>query len=110
MLAQRERSSPGDDAVSTQPPATIIPEGTRGPEDDFFCHKYQVWYKAADCVYRQRNETFPGCADCFQGHINSRSMDRGIAPPRFLGANPPGTTQLSAPGDLLQLRRRSRSE
>ena len=94
--------------MSTRPPATIISEGTRGPEDDFFCHKYLVWYGAADCVYRQKNETFPGCMDCFQGHINSRSLERGSAPPEFLGANPPGTTQPSVPGELLQLNPRRR--
>ena len=94
--------------MPTQPPARIIPEGTRGPEDDFFCHKYQVWYRAADCVYRQRNETFPGCMDCFQGHMNSRSLNGGVAPPPFLGADLPGRTQPAMPGELLQLRPGSR--
>lgn len=89
--------------MSAQPPALTIPEGTRGPQDDFFCHKYQVWYRSADCVYRQRNETFPGCAECFQGHINSRSLDRGIAPPRFLGEDSNDTPSHSTPGELLRL-------
>ena len=90
--------------VTTTLRDTIIPEGTRGPEDDFFCHKYQVWYTALDCVYRQKHETFAGCVDCFQGHMNSRCLDRGIAPPQFLGANPPDGAQPRQPGELLQLR------
>jgi len=90
--------------VPTEPDAAIVPEGTRGPDDDFFCHKYQVWYKAADCVYRQRHETFPGCIDCFQGHINSRSLDQGFAPPPFFGASRPGATPPALPGELLQIR------
>ena len=81
-----------------------IPEGTRGPLDDFFCHKYQVWYQSVDCVYRQRNETYTGCVDCFQGHLNARSLDRGVSPLEFLGADQPDGDSSSAPGELLQLR------
>ena len=90
--------------MSTQPTARVIPQGTRGPEDDFFCHKYQVWYRSSDCVYRQKNETFSGCMNCFQGHLNARSLERGTAPPAFLGADQPDGAHSSAPGALLQLR------
>lgn len=90
--------------MPAQPPANSIPEGTRGPEDDFFCHKYQVWYRAADCVYRQRNQTYDGCADCFQGHMNARCLDRGTAPPAFFGAAEPDASRPAEPGELLELR------
>jgi hypothetical protein len=51
------------------------PEATRGPHDDFFCHKYQVWYRLEDCVYRGVNRTYAGCVGCFQGHVNIRSWE-----------------------------------
>ncbi|MGH9866731.1 MAG: hypothetical protein ACREAA_01005 [Candidatus Polarisedimenticolia bacterium] len=53
-----------------------VPEGTRGPQDDFFCYKYQVWYRVADCVYRGQHKTFPGCVNCFQGLLNIRSREK----------------------------------
>ena len=56
-------------------------EGTRGPFDDFFCIKYQVWYRLEDCVYRGVNKTFSGCVNCFQGHLNIRSRETGARPP-----------------------------
>jgi len=85
-------------------PDNGVPQGTRGPEDDFFCHKYQVWYRVEDCVYRGRNQTFPGCANCLQGHLNIRSVERGVRPPVFLGGH--GTTDdPSASGTLYQIRR-----
>jgi hypothetical protein len=56
-------------------------EGTRGPDDDFFCLKYQVWYRLEDCVYRGRNRTFSGCVNCFQGFLNIRSHEKGVAAP-----------------------------
>lgn len=62
-----------------------VQDGTRGPDDDFFCHKYQVWYRVEDCVYRGRNRTYAGCVDCFQGYVNIRSVEQGIRPPAFMG-------------------------
>ena len=55
-------------------------EGARGPRDDFFCIKYQVWYRLDDCVYRGVHKTFPGCVSCFQGHLNIRSRETGSRP------------------------------
>jgi len=60
-----------------------ISQGTRGPGDDFFCQKYQVWYRIRDCVYRGRNRTFAGCENCFQGFLNIRSVESGRKPPVF---------------------------
>jgi len=62
--------------------------GTRIDGDDFFCHKYQVWYRVEDCVYRGRNRTFSGCIDCLQGYLNIRCVERGVRPPAFLGSDP----------------------
>lgn len=81
-----------------------LPDGTRGPEDDFFCHKYQVWYRIKDCVYRGKNRTFSGCVNCFQGYLNIRSLDRGIKPPGSLGPHSSDAASKvgpSGPGALL---------
>ncbi len=71
-----------------QAPDAKIEHGTKGPFDDFFCHKYQVWYRVEDCVYRSINRTFHGCVNCFQGHLNRRSCEKGIQPPEMLTAGP----------------------
>jgi hypothetical protein len=44
----------------------------RGPEDDFFCLRYAVWYPSQDCAYRTRFRTSPGCAGCEQGRFNEK--------------------------------------
>ena len=44
--------------------------GTKFPEDDFFCWRYQVWYNSLDCAARTRYRTAPGCRDCAQGEGN----------------------------------------
>jgi hypothetical protein len=82
----------------------VIPQGTRTEGDDFYCHKYRIWYKVEDCVYRGRNRTFSGCVDCLQGYLNIRSVERGLRPPAFLGSNP-STTPGSKPGTVLPLKR-----
>ncbi len=66
-----------------------ITMGTRGPHDDFYCHKFEVWYRVEDCVFRGTHKTFPGCVDCFQGRLNMRSLEKGIRPPAFLSPDPP---------------------
>ena len=42
----------------------------RGPGDDFFCLRYQVWYASLDCAIRSRFRTCTGCLDCEQGRFN----------------------------------------
>ncbi len=76
-----------------------IPLGTKGPDDDFYCLKYQVWYRVADCVYRGRNRTYPGCVDCLQGYVNIRHALKGIAPPVILeeSGTPAGDRADAAP-------------
>jgi hypothetical protein len=82
-------------------------EGTRGPDDDFFCHKYQVWYRVEDCVYRGTNKTFTGCVNCFQGRLNIRSHEKGLKPPAFIGSHlplvpeEPGSSRTDTPGTVL---------
>ena len=81
-----------------------IPDGTRGPDDDFFCHKYQVWYRVEDCVYRGTNKTFTGCVNCFQGRLNIRSLEKGLKPPAFIGMHvpqDPGSSQADTAGTVL---------
>lgn len=45
-------------------------EGTREPGDDFFCHRYSVWYASFDCAIRTRFHTSAGCLRCDQGRFN----------------------------------------
>lgn len=59
-------------------------KGTRGPHDDFFCHRYLVWYRVDDCLYRVTHRSFPGCENCFQGHLNQRFVEQGRRPPEVL--------------------------
>jgi hypothetical protein len=83
-------------------------EGTKGPDDDFFCHKYQVWYRVDDCVYRGQHKTFAGCISCFQGHLNMRSLEKGVRPPAFIGPGPEPAPPPEGPaneGRLIELRR-----
>ena len=82
----------------------VVPLGTRIDGDDFFCHKYRIWYKVEDCVYRGRNRTYAGCVDCLQGYINIRSVERGVRPPEFLGATRSNACG-DQPGTVLPLRR-----
>ncbi|MFQ5701292.1 MAG: hypothetical protein ACE5HU_05555 [Acidobacteriota bacterium] len=63
--------------------------GTRGPDDDFYCHKYSVWYRVEDCVFRGVHKTYSGCVNCFQGYLNRRCVKRGTPPPVWLGADSP---------------------
>ena len=84
------------------------PEGTRGPLDDFFCSKYQVWYRVEACVYRGRNRTFPGCVDCIQGYVNIRSVARGVRPPMIFGSDRQAALEPRGSGTVLPLRRASR--
>ncbi|HEY3175226.1 MAG TPA: hypothetical protein VGK94_05635 [Candidatus Polarisedimenticolia bacterium] len=91
--------------MSKRSESAAIPGGTRGPHDDFYCHKYQVWYQVDDCVFRGRNQTYPGCVDCFQGHLNIKCVERGVQPPPYLGADTPAQPEGSTPGLLLEMRR-----
>jgi len=63
-MAERQE----DDATSEGPrPA---PWSRRGPEDDFFCLRFRVWYPSRDCAIRTKFETAQGCLDCDQGRFN----------------------------------------
>jgi hypothetical protein len=42
----------------------------RDREDDFFCIRYQVWYRSYDCAIRTKFRTSAGCLDCEQGRFN----------------------------------------
>lgn len=58
----------------------------RGPRDDFFCWRFQIWYPSEDCVYRHSNRTHRECAGCFQGRLNLRHIEKGDKPPVFVPA------------------------
>lgn len=64
-------------------PAMTMSEDSRGPRDDFFCWRFQIWYPSEDCVYRHENKTYRECAGCFQGRMNLRHIERGVRPPVF---------------------------
>lgn len=57
----------------------------RGPEDDFFCLRYQVWYPSFDCAVRTRFRTSDGCGDCEQGRFNLKRHQQlvDVTPFRF---------------------------
>ena len=57
--------------IGTVPPlAGDVRALPRGPEDDFFCVRYQVWYPSFDCAVRTRFRTSEGCLQCDQGRFN----------------------------------------
>jgi hypothetical protein len=75
-----------------QMPAQVDPETSplgpecsthRGPEDDFFCLRYQVWYPSIDCAFRTRFKTAPGCLNCEQGRFNLKRHASQLARVRF---------------------------
>jgi hypothetical protein len=50
---------------------SVIPAiAGRGPDDDFYCLRYRLWYASFDCAYRTRFRTSDGCLDCEQGRFN----------------------------------------
>jgi hypothetical protein len=55
----------------------------RGPDDDFFCLRYQVWYPSLDCAIRTKFRTSPGCLACEQGRFNLRRHADAIAARRL---------------------------
>ena len=58
-------------------------KGQRQPGDDFYCFKYQVWYRLEDCVFRHFYETCEGCADCGQGEMNLLKLGTAPRRPRY---------------------------
>ena len=56
----------------------------RGPEDDFFCLRYRVWYPSIDCAFRTKHRTATGCLGCEQGRFNLKrhAAELGQARPR----------------------------
>lgn len=62
---------------------------SRGPRDDFFCWKFEIWYPSEDCIFRHTRRTYAACAGCFQGRMNARHAERGLDPPVIVpGATP----------------------
>lgn len=55
----------------------------RGPDDDFFCLRYQVWYPSRDCAFRSKFKTFVGCLDCEQGRFNLKRHEPSLTGPRY---------------------------
>jgi hypothetical protein len=84
--------------------------GTKGPHDDFFCHKYGVWYQVDDCVYRTTHATYSGCVNCFQGTLNARCASKGVAPPTFLAPVSGGSDTAAERGAVVMFPRRPRGE
>jgi hypothetical protein len=56
----------------------------RGPRDDFYCWKFEIWYPSEDCIYRHSNQTYAACTGCFQGRLNLRYAGKGLPPPVVL--------------------------
>jgi len=55
----------------------------RGPDDDFFCLRYHVWYPSLDCAVRTKFRTCAGCLHCEQGRFNLRRHAATLARLRF---------------------------
>jgi hypothetical protein len=51
----------------------------REPGDDFYCLRFQVWYRSLDCAWRTKFQTCPGCADCEQGRFNLKRHQAALA-------------------------------
>lgn len=65
----------------------------RQPGDDFYCFKYQIWYRKQDCTFRHYFRTFAGCADCEQGAHNLRGRSSPPRIPRWVELLPPVQAQ-----------------
>jgi len=59
---------------------------SRGPRDDFYCWKFEIWYPSEDCIFRHTRKTYPACAGCFQGRLNARHAQRGLKAPVIVPA------------------------
>lgn len=55
----------------------------RGPFDDFFCNRYEVWYPSTDCAFRTKFHTSPGCLNCEQGRFNLKRHAVSLRSARF---------------------------
>ncbi len=55
----------------------------RGPADDFFCLRYQIWYPSPECAIRTKFKTSPGCLDCEQGRFNLKRHASALKGRRF---------------------------
>ncbi|MDQ7006019.1 MAG: hypothetical protein Q9Q40_02180 [Acidobacteriota bacterium] len=60
-----------------------MPDGFRGPRDDFYCWKYGVWYSLKDCVFRHAWKTTAVCARCPQGGANLELLPTVPKRPRW---------------------------
>ena len=60
-----------------------LPHRARGPEDDFYCLRFKVWYPSFDCAVRTRYETCRGCLKCDQGRFNLKRHAAALARIRF---------------------------
>jgi hypothetical protein len=56
---------------------------SRGPADDFFCLRYQIWYPSPECAIRTKFKTSPGCLDCEQGRFNLKRHAAALRGVRF---------------------------
>ena len=71
--------SPAEEARDDAHPERREPPGARGPDDDFFCLRFGVWYPSFDCAVRTRFDTCPACRRCEQGRFNLKRHRAGIA-------------------------------
>ncbi len=55
----------------------------RGPADDFFCLRFQVWYPSPDCAIRTKFKTSAACLDCEQGRFNLKRHAAALRDARF---------------------------
>ena len=59
-------------APASREPARRRESTYRGPEDDFYCLRFEVWYSSVDCAIRTRYRTCPSCVNCDQGRFNAK--------------------------------------
>ena len=56
----------------------------RGPDDDFFCLRFSVWYPSIDCAVRTKFRTCGGCSNCEQGRFNLKRHFGKLGGARFV--------------------------
>jgi hypothetical protein len=81
------RNQHDGEPLPTPPGLAVLPptaqRAPRGPEDDFFCLRYEVWYPSVDCAVRTKFKTAPGCRNCEQGRFNLKRHHAALARTRF---------------------------
>jgi hypothetical protein len=81
-MSGSERDWDGDDG-GLPPRYGTAGAWPRQAGDDFFCHRFNVWYRTHDCAVRTKFRTYDGCLGCDQGRFNLRRHAASLTGIRF---------------------------